>query len=574
MPPTPQEATAIARRSALRPLAGVGVFSIFTNLLMLTGPLFMLQVYDRVLSSRSEETLVALFALVTGLYAFFGLIDYSRSRVAARVGAIVQKTVDEPIFLAFLKAKSDSPSDESADSALRGLEAVRSFFGAPVVLAFFDLPWTPVFLAAIFVFHPLLGWLSVAGGGVLVLSAVLNQVLTRQRSLRAMRDAQAGERIAKEAGRIAEYAHAQGMSQSLTNRWLDRQDDLLLGAQSANDWMGVFTAFSKTFRLFMQSAILGLGAWLTLRGQMTPGAMIAASILFGRALAPVELSLNQWPLVQRAQTGWTDITRFLQSAPCSTERLSLPKPAAHVTLHNVFVMSPARKKPILQGLNFDLQPGSVLGVLGKSGSGKSTLARTLVGLVEPIQGEVRLGGATLNQYGSERLGQLVGYLPQNVQLMSGTIAENIAQMQAVPNDRSIVDAARVANVHDVILQLPDGYDTQVGQSDNLLSGGQRQRIALARALYGDPVLLVLDEPTSALDKDGSTALNSGVKGMKAAGKSVVIMTHRPSAIAVCDQLLVLNEGRIAAFGPRNEVLRSTMKNAGVLQAVVGREATR
>jgi ATP-binding cassette subfamily C protein len=332
-------------------------------------------------------------------------------------------------------------------------------------------------------------------------------------------------------------------------------------SMKANDWTGSFSSFTKAFRQFLQSAMLAMGAWLVLRQELTPGAMIAGSILLGRALAPIDVAVGQWQTVQRARRAWRDIRTLLASIPEPEPLTELPVPEGNLSVVGVTVAFRPGDKPVLNQVAFYVAAGEALGVIGRSGSGKSTLARVLTGLVRPNLGEVRLGGATLAQYGPASLGRHIGYLPQEVQLFEATITENIAQLATNPDPERVVSAARKARVHDIILSLPDGYDTVIGPQSTQLSGGQRQRLALARALYNDPVLLILDEPNSALDAEGSEALNEAVAAMKAEGKSVIIMTHRPVAIQSCDNLLVLDGGRVSGFGPRDEIIKSMLANA-------------
>ncbi len=542
------------------------VFSVFTNLLMLTGPLFMLQVYDRVLGSRSEETLVALFSLVALLYFLFWLLEYARGRVMARAGARLQSRLNEPVFRSVLQRAALHRGAQLG--CLQDLDAVRGFMSSPVMLALFDVPWTPLFLAAIFIFHPFLGWLALIGGAILVAIAILNQALTSRKIAECTRLSGIAQRFSRQAEEGGALIWAQGMARAASDRWVDIQDKAAGQSLRANDWTGSFGSFTKAFRLFLQSAVLAVGAWLVLQNEITAGAMIAASILLGRALAPVEQSISQWQVVQRGRAGWAGINDLLTNSIDREKRTELPPPAAQLDIASLSIVAHPGAPPILNKVSLDLKPGEAVGVIGRSGSGKTTLARAIVGLVRPTAGEIRLAGATLDQYSPERLGQYIGYLPQDIQLFDGTVAENIAQLERDPDAKRVVAAAQMARVHDIILKLPDGYDTIIGGSDALLYGGQKQRLALARALYNDPVLLVLDEPNSALDNDGSEALNAAVSAMKAAGKGVLIMTHRPTAISACDRLLVLEGGKVAGYGSRDEIIRSMMKNAGDIQRVI------
>lgn len=536
----------------------VGIFSFLVNALMLTGPLYMLQIYDRVLGSRSEATLLALSVLVLFLYAMMGILDYARGRIMARVAARFQSALDLRVFDAVMRRAAVKP-DELSITGLKDLESVQRLMSSPVLMAFFDIPWTPLFIAAIFVFHPALGLLAVGGGLVLVGVTVLNQILSRDPTLKSnqamMRAEQGSEQIRAEA----EMVQSLGMRAAAFARWNKARSAALSGQIGTTDIVGTFTVTTKTFRLFLQSAMLGVGAYLVLQGELTPGAMIAGSILMGRALAPVELTIGQWPMVTRARKGWDNLVQLLTELPPEEARLPLPKPSATLEATQLTVVPPGDHQAALRLVSFTLEPGHALGVIGSSGAGKSTLARAITGVWRPAGGKIRLDGASLEQYGQD-LGKHVGYLPQRVTLFDGTIAENIARLSENPDPEAIVAAARKADAHEMILKLPDGYDTRVAASGGRLSGGQMQRIGLARAMYGDPVLLVLDEPNSNLDNEGSEAVNRAIRTMKGEGTSVIIMAHRPSAIRECDMLLMLENGARAAFGPKDEVLRSMVKN--------------
>ena len=537
----------------------VALFSLFANLLMLTGPMYMLQVYDRVLGSRSEETLIALSLLVVFLYSVMGILDYTRGRIMARVGAQFQASLDRRVFDAVVRKSAVAP-DMRTQSGLADLESIQKFLTSPVLLAFFDLPWTPIFIAGIFMFHPMLGWLAVGGGLLLVSIALANQFLSRRPQLRAGQAGQAASVMSDQLRIEAEMVQSMGMRDAAFDRWQAARG-MALGAQiQATDVSGSFASLTKTLRLFLQSAMLGLGAYLVLQNEMTPGAMIAGSILLGRALAPIESLLNQWPMVQRASKGWGALAELLGAVPPEPERTALPTPKARLVAKALTVVPPNEKTAALRGLNFDLPPGHAMGVIGPSGAGKSTLARCVTGVWRPAGGSIRLDAAALDQYEASVLGDHIGYLPQRVQLFDGTIAENIARLSSQPDATKVVAAAKKADAHEMILELPDGYDTRINSSQQRLSGGQIQRIGLARALYGDPVLLVLDEPNSNLDNEGTQALNAAIRAMKAAGQSIIIMAHRPAAIQECDLLLMLENGQRSAFGPKDEVLKSVVKN--------------
>jgi ATP-binding cassette subfamily C protein len=536
------------------------VFSAFVNLLMLTGPLYMLQVYDRVLGSGSEATLVALSALAVFLFVAMGVLDYVRGKIMLIVAARFQDRLDGRVFSAALARSALAPNDPAALGAERDLEAVRGFLASPVLIALMDLPWTPLFLFAIFVFHPLMGWLSVAGGLALVAMTVLIQIRTRGPQREAGAATLGAERTADLLKAEAETLQALGMAGAGFDRWQGARQAALDSGLAANGITLGFNALIRTFRLFLQSAILGLGAWLVLRGELSAGAMIAGSILMGRALAPVESAVGQWAVAQRAVEGWHRLAGLLSRVPPPAARTELPRPHAVLEVEGVTVAPPGEATALLRQVSFRLDPGRALGVIGPSGAGKSTLARALTGVWAPLVGKVRLDGAALDQYDPGDLGRLIGYLPQRITLFDGTIADNIARLDAQPDAARVVQAAKKADAHDMILRLPQGYDTPVSAPGGRLSGGQLQRIGLARALYGDPVLLVLDEPNSNLDSSGSAALNAAIRCAKAEGRSVLIMAHRPAAIQECDLLLVLDGGRVRAFGPRDKVLREETRN--------------
>ena len=543
----------------------VALFSLFANLLMLTGPMYMLQVYDRVLGSGSEETLIALSILVVFLYATMGILDYTRGRIMARVGARFQDALDRRVFDAVVRKSAIAP-DARTNASLADLEAVQRLLTSPVLMAMFDMPWTPIFFAAIFIFHPMLGWLAVSGAAVLVLITIANQLLSKNAQAKAGMAGQTASSIADQIRTEAEMVQAMGMRGAAFDRWQKARAEALESQIRATDVGGTFTSMTKTLRLFLQSAMLGLGAYLVLQGEMTPGAMIAGSILLGRALAPVEMTLNQWPLVQRGREGWQNLALLLGAVAPELPRTALPKPAAKLAAKNLTVVPPGERQASLKSINFNVEPGQAVGVIGPSGAGKTTLARTLTGVWPPAGGYIRLDGAALDHYGPEVLGQHIGYLPQRVQLFDGTIAENIARLSSQPDAAKVVAAAKKAAAHEMILELPKGYDTHVSAGQVRLSGGQMQRIGLARALYDDPVILVLDEPNSNLDNVGSQALNHAIRAMKADARSILIMAHRPAAIQECDMLLVLDGGMRMAFGPKDEVLAGMVKNARAIKS--------
>lgn len=539
----------------------VAIFSFFVNMLMLTGPLYMLNVYDRVLGSRSIETLIALSVLVAFLYGMMGLLDYVRGRIMGRVGARFQAAMDRRVFGAVLKANTINKARTEAQTGLRDLESVQRLLTSPPLMALFDLPWTPLFFLGIFIFHPLMGYLALGGGLILIFVALANQMSTRKPLADANAATYQAEVMGAQIRSESEMVHALGMRQAAFGRWQTARVKSLDATISAADGAGTFSALTKSFRLFLQSAMLGLGAYLVLQGELTPGAMIAGSILLGRALAPIEMIVNQWAVFQKARDGWENLSVLLGNVPEDDARTALPRPAANLVADQITVIPPGEKQASLRMISFEVKPGQAVGVIGTSGAGKSTLARALTGVWHPAGGKIRLDGAALDQYGPDVLGQHIGYLPQRVQLFDGTIKDNIARMSMQPDDMAVVKAAKKAAAHEMILKLPDGYDTRVSANGGRLSGGQVQRIGLARAMYGDPVVLVLDEPNSNLDNDGSVALNNAIKASKAEGTAVFIMAHRPAAIQECDMLLVIENGQKRAFGPKDQVLGDMVKNA-------------
>ena len=547
----------------------VVVFSLFANVLLLTGPVFMLQVYDRVLGSGSQETLVALSGLVLFLFLVLGLLDHLRGRIMTRIGLRFQADLDKRVFDAVLRKSALMP-DETTRQGIHDLEAVQRLITSPVLIAVFDLPWTPLFFVAIFAFHPLLGLGALIGAVLLVAITISNQILSREPQAKADLAAQAAGVIEGQLRQEAENVHALGMADAAYHRWQGARAIASKNQLSVADIGGGFGVLTRTLRLALQSVMLGLGAWLVLQGQMSGGAMIAGSVLMGRALAPVEALLNHWPVLQQGRKGWLGLAALLGAVGTVPSRTDLPAPAARLSVENLTVVPPGQKRATLKSVSFDLVPGQAVGVIGPSASGKSTLARALIGAWPAAGGQVRLNGATLNQFGPLSLGRYIGYLPQKLTLFDGTIGENIARLAQNADDKKVVAAAKKAAAHEMIMALPLGYDTVIDAGKTQLSGGQIQRIGLARSLYDDPVILILDEPNANLDHNGSLALNQAIRSMKDAGKAVLIMAHRPAAIQECDMLLILDAGMRVAFGPKGEVLAGMVKNAEAIKEVPAR----
>ena len=535
----------VALRESRLLFVSIGLFSAFVNLLMLTGPLFMLQIYDRVLTSRSEPTLVALAGIVAFLFLMMGLIDHARMRVLARVGARFQARLDGRVLGAILRRAGRLPTSRSGPATgLYDLEAMQRFASGPGPFAFFDAPWTPVFLFVLFIFHWLLGVLAVLSGVLLLVLALLSQMRTarlrRESGEASARAAHFVERL--RAG--GETVRGLGMRKSATARIGLQRHIALAKTLTASDRGGAYAATSRALRLFLQSMMLGLGAWLAIRGEVTPGIMIAGSILLGRALAPIDQAVGQWPLLQHTLAARRSLVRLLSETPEEPERTPLPKPQARLASENLVVIPPGAEVAVVGGVSFQLEPGRAMGIAGPSASGKSSLLKALAGVWPPVSGRVTLGGAALEQYGEDVLAQHVGWLPQEVVLFGGTVAENIARLAPQPDVGAVIRAAQQAGAHEMILDLPGGYDFQVAAEGAALSGGQRQRIALARAFYGEPVVVLLDEPDAHLDAAGAEALNRAVAALKARDGAVVIVAHRPGAFASCDAVYVMERGQL------------------------------
>ena len=537
-----------------RLFVSIGLFSAFVNLLMLTGPLFMLQVYDRVLTSRSEATLVALVAIVAFLFLTMGLLDHARGRVLARAGARFQARLDDRVLGAIVTRAGGSPASRSAPArGLHDLEEMQRFASGPGPFAFFDAPWTPVFLFVLFAFHWLLGLLAVFSGALLLMLALVNQARTMRLLSEAGEAASRAGHFVEQLRAGGETVRALGMRGAAIARTNALRNTALHKTIAASDRGGAIAVTSRTLRLFLQSMMLGLGAWLAIRGEVTPGIMIAAAILMGRALAPIDQAVGQWPILQRTLEARRSLARLLAETPEEPPRTPLPAPAARLEASNLVVAAPGTEAPAVRGVSFRLEPGMAIGIAGPSASGKSTLARALAGLWPPLTGTVTLGGAALDQYGEEVLARHVGWLPQEVVLFEGTVAENIGRLARDPDADAVVRAAQQAGAHEMILALPGGYDFQVAAGGAALSGGQRQQIALARALYGDPAVVILDEPDAHLDAAGSEALDRAVADLKARNGAAVIAAHRPGAFAQCDLVLAMEHGRLRPAEPVREI---------------------
>jgi ATP-binding cassette subfamily C protein len=536
----------------------IGVFSGVINVLMLTGSIYMLQIYDRVLPSRSVPTLVGLTLLIIFLFGLQGMLDFVRQRLLTRIGSTLDAELSGRVFGVVVALPLKARAQVDGLQPLRDFDTVRSFLSGLGPTALFDLPWLPLYLGLCFLLHPWLGLTALAGAIVLAGLAMLTETLSRKPLQEAASHAAARHAQAEASRRNAEAIKAMGMAAPLAQRWTAANDKYLMAQERAADAAGGLGALSKVIRFLLQSIVLGIGAWLVILDSATPGVIIAASVLTSRALAPIEIAIAHWKGFLSARQSWRRLEELLAALPAEAEPMSLPAPKKSLTVEGVVVGTPGGRDVIVSNVSFTLSAGDGLGVIGPSASGKSTLVRALVGVWPVLRGAVRLDGATLDHWSAAALGASIGYMPQTIELFDGTVAENIARFSLDADPAKVVAAAQAAGAHEMILRLPNGYDTRTGEGAGALSAGQRQRIALARALYGDPFLVVLDEPNSNLDSDGEAALTEAIKSVRARNGIVIVVAHRPSALAALDQVLVMRGGTMQALGPRDEVLRKTL----------------
>ena len=538
---------------------GVGVMSCMINLLYLTGSIFMLEIYDRVLPSRSIPTLVGLVILAGGLYIAQGALDLIRGRILVRIGTSLDEALNARVFETVVRLPLMVGGRNEGLQPLRDLDNVRAFLSSMGPGAFFDLPWLPFYLAICFAFHVMIGLTALVGAIILVTLTVATEFMSREPAREAMGLAARRNDLAATSRRNAEVLVAMGMSGRLTRRWSAANEKYLAGNQHASDVAGGLGAIAKVMRMTLQSAVLAVGAYLVIHQEATAGIIIAGSILSARALAPVDLAIAHWKSFVAARQSWHRLNRLLESLPAQSAPTQLQDPSKRLSVEGVSIVPPGDQRVIVQDVTFALEAGSGLGVIGPSGSGKSSLVRALVGVWQPVRGKVRLDGAALDQWSSDALGRHVGYLPQDVELFAGSVAQNICRFDTEAGSAAIIAAAKEAGVHEMIIKMRDGYDTQIGEQGTALSAGQAQRVALARALYGDPFLIVLDEPNSNLDTEGDEALTRAVRSARERGAIVVVVAHRPIGIEAVDQLLVLRDGRMQAFGPKDQVLGQVLQ---------------
>ena len=567
-----------ALTSAKGVLWGVVLFTSVINLLMLVSPLYMMQVYDRVLGSQSSATLLVLTVLAIGLMALYGALEWLRSLVLVRVGVRMDEMLGKRVFdavfrfsLRLPKAGLHSAQMHSAQP-LRDLDTIRHFATGQGFFAFVDAPWMPIFLAMLYLLHPWYGLYALLAGAVLFGLAVLQEVGVRKEIVAATNYSIQANRFVDINLRNSEAVEAMGMRAVMEGRWQDRQRRALSLQASASDWGALITAATKFWQIGMQIGILALGAYLVLQNQVTAGAMIAASILMGRALSPVTLAVGTWPQLVNARFAYRRLNELLANNPPEAERMPLPPPVGNLAVEQAVVFPPGSQTPALKGVSLQINAGEMVGIVGPSAAGKSTLARAILGVWPIAQGVVRLDGADIASWDRAALGGFIGYLPQDVELFDGTVAENIARMGEI-DASAVVEAAQLAGVHELILKLPQGYDTRLGEGGQTLSGGQRQRIGLARALYKMPPLIVLDEPNSNLDQVGEAALAQAVVSLKQANRTVLLITHRLNILSAVDKIVVLNNGVVERVGPQSEILAAYARPVAVPAAPPPKQAT-
>jgi PrtD family type I secretion system ABC transporter len=546
----------------------IGLFSGMINLLLLASSLFMLQVYDRVLPSRSLPTLVGLVILVLVLYSFQGLLELIRGRMLVRIGRLLDEKLSRRVYEAVVRLPLKTRIGSDGLQPLRDLDQVRSFLSSLGPAALFDLPWIPLYLGLAFAFHFLIGITAAAGAILLIALTVLTEFSTRAPTKAAAGFGATRLALAQASRSNAEVLEAMGITGRLAAVWSSGNLDYMKSQQRAYDVAGGLGGLSRVLRMMLQSGVLALGAYLVIKQEATAGVLIASTILVSRALAPVEIAIAHWRGFAGARQSWRRLSELISAVSEQDPALELPRPERSLSVEAIDVSPPGQKKFVVQAASFRLERGQGLGIIGPSASGKTSLARGLVGVWQPVRGKIRLDDAALDQWSREARGRHIGYLPQDVELFDGTITENVARFDVAPSSAAVIAAAKAAGVHELVLRLPEGYDTRIGEAGSALSAGQQQRIALARALYGEPFLVVLDEPNSNLDAAGEEALTHAILGVRARGGIVVVIAHRPSALAAIDLVLVMGDGKVQAIGPKDEVLAKVLRapTAGPVRA--------
>lgn len=552
-------------------VVGVAIFSAVLNVLTLTGSLYMLQIYDRVLPSHSIPTLVGLTIVMIGLYLGYGLLDFIRLRLLGRIANHLDRSLHGQVFNLSLLLPLRTSAEGNRMQPMRDLEQIRAFVSGTGPTAFFDLPWIPFYLLIIFCLHPILGILATVGAIVIVCLTLVAEIFSRGPSRRAAESITARRVFVEASRRNAEVIRAMGLTGRLGAQWSDHSHVFLKDQQRISDVLGATGSLSKTLRMILQSLMLGLGAYLVIEGEASSGVIIASSIMLGRSLAPVDVAIGNWKGLMTARQSYAQLNKLLKAFRQDQRIMALPAPRLSLSVEEVAVGAPGLPKPLIQNVSFKLEAGAGLGVIGPSGSGKTTLARALVGAWNPLRGKIRLDGAALDQWDFDALGRHIGYLPQDIELFDGTVAQNISRFEADADPGRILAAAQAAGLHQIILHLSEGFQTRVGEGGAALSAGQRQLVGVARALYGDPFLVVMDEPNSNLDMDGDVALATAIASVRARGGVAIVVAHRPSVLANLDQLLVMQAGSVQAFGAKEEIL-AKMTRPAVKPAAENRQA--
>jgi len=548
-PLTPLNHAVSAARSALIP---AGIFSLFINMLALVSPLYMLQVYDRVLSSRNLMTLLFLTIIAVFLYLVYGSLEGLRSRVLVRGGARFENVLRTPLFETTFAAMLGRKSGTVEAQPFRDADMVREFVTGSAMLAFFDLPWVPLFIAASFLLHPIFGWLAIGSGILTLIFTIINEYSTTKLLHRATQASISAHADVSATLRNSEVMRAMGMTPGLKDRWAERRDEQIVWQAVASDRGSALMAGLKSFRQIVQVLILGVGGYLVLEGELSAGGIVAASIIVGRALAPIELAVSQWKVFQGARGAWGRLQDLFRQIPQNQLRMPLPAPKGDIRVEQIVAAAPGERTPILRGVSFQIEKGDALAVIGPSAAGKSSLIRVLLGVWPAHAGTVRFDGFEVNHWNPNDLGPHIGYLPQDVELFAGTVAQNIARFREAEHG-DVISAAELAGVHEMVQHMPNGYDTQIGEGGHALSGGQRQRVGLARALFGKPAIVVLDEPNANLDSTGESALVAAIRYLKQAGSTVIFVTHKTNMLTLADKVLLMEQGAVRLYGERDEV---------------------
>jgi len=540
---------------------GVALFSAVINALVLTGSFYMLQVYDRILPSRSVPTLVGITVLLIILYAAYGTLDFARVRILSRIGLGIDRQLRGDVLKIEMLLPLRTKAGTDAMRPMRDLDQVRTFFSGLGPTALFDMPWLPVYIALIYALHPALGFFAICAGILLIILTLITEARTKTPSRKASHSSNVRQSFGENARRNAEVLRAMGLRGRAVERWETLNEKYLADQLAMSDAANGIGSASKVLRLLLQSGILGLGAYLTINGELSAGSLIACSIILSRALAPIEVAITHWKSFVAMRQGLARLNKLLTLMPNEDIELDLPRPSRFLAVSDLYGGPPGETNPVVAGVTFRLDAGDGLGIVGPSAAGKSTLVRILAGIWAPMQrgGSVRLDGATLDQWAEERIGRDIGYLPQDIELFDGTIAENIARLDKTAPAEQVMAAATLAGIHEMITAMPAGYNTRIGDGGTKLSAGQRQRVALARALYGDPFLVILDEPNSNLDAQGDVALKDAILSVRRRGGIVILVAHRPSALAGVDMVLALAKGQVRAFGHKEDVLRSILR---------------